>query len=307
MSVDPSLSPLEGDNRAQEGWSSFLHPSTASASTVSPNGGSDASPARLSTPSSSSPSSSAHGGSSVVKKARNTERSSPSSRVANLLTLTELRKAAWARIYSSGIHTGNATISTTSVPTWKQFDSLMIKRHRYIAVDPRDNRTLGWIACFHPYPHLSPFYDDVLPEPNTSGDGRTGRIAELQIMVAEAERGRGVGTFLVQALLASLIDHAGYSSVQASFFPENEPCQKLLERCGFQTVSMRKNALKMLDGPRKAEWRDLVTVEVKLPPLPRATPPLPGQPQQHEPSPSAPAVIDMTVDPNALFKRPRLD
>ena len=79
-----------------------------------------------------------------------------------MLTLTELRKAAWSRIYSSGIKNGDAAISTIRVPTWKQFDTLMIKRHRFIAVDPRDNRTLGWIACFHPYPQWSVLCDDDL-------------------------------------------------------------------------------------------------------------------------------------------------
>lgn len=222
-------------------------------------------------------------------------RSSASS-VANLLTLTELRKAAWARIYSSGLSTGDSAISTTRVPTWKQFDTLMIKRHRYIAVDPRDNRTLGWIACFDAFPHISTSYDEDQLDVG-SGDDREGRCAEVQVMVAEAERGRGVGTYLVKAVLASIEADRRFGTVQASFFPENKAAQNLFAKCGFKMVGTRKDAVKMLDGPKKGCWRDLLTVELKL-----STTPQPTQQRQ------SPGSIEgtTTIDPNAVLKRPRL-
>ncbi|EST04802.1 GNAT domain protein [Kalmanozyma brasiliensis GHG001] len=223
----------------------------------------------------------------------------PSS-IANLLTLTELRKAAWARIYASGLATGDAAISTTRVPSWKQFDTLMIKRHRYIAVDPKDNRTLGWIACSDPHPQISMFYDDDDSIEVAAEDERRSRCAELQVMVAEAERGRGVGMYLVNALLTSLETDRRFSTVQASFFPENVGARKLFIKCGFDSVSTRKNAVKMLDGPSKGSCRDLLTVDIKLTSA--------AQQSQQEPSSSsteAPASID-TIDPNAVLKRPRL-
>ena len=234
-------------------------------------------------------------------------RRSPSSNAANLLALTELRKAAWTRIYSSGISTGDAAISTTRLPTWKQFDTLMIRRHRYIAVDPRDNRTLGWIACFQAYPQWSDLYDDDLQLDDE--DGRQGRTAEIQVMVAEAERKRGIGSFLVNSVLTSLKADKSYSTVQASFFVENEAAHRLFERCGFDPVHTRRNAVRMIDGPNKGLYRDLILVEYKLPPI---QPPAP-QPQQEQQQPhldhcstELQPAIDTTIDPNAVFKRPRL-
>lgn len=232
------------------------------------------------------------------------ERKSPKASVANLLALTELRKAAWARIYSNGIKTGHATISTTLQPTWKQFDSLMIKRHRYIAVDPRDNRTLGWVACFDPFPQWSALYEDDRDfEPMETEDGRQGRTAEIQVMVAEAERNRGVGTFLVNSIMSSLHSDCRFSIVQASFFTDSEAACRLFAKCGFEVISTRSNAVKMLDGPKKGAWRDLVTVQTRLPPLEAPT----RRAHQSSSTPTPPAAIDMTIDPNAVHKRPRLD
>ncbi|KAJ1035863.1 hypothetical protein NDA13_000522 [Ustilago tritici] len=92
----------------------------------------------------------------------------------------------------------------------------------------------------YPYPQLEPFYseDEAVSDVGLAEeeDVRQGQVAELQVMVAETERGRGVGTFLVKAVLASLETDWRYSTVQASCFPENEACRKLLERCEFQCL-----------------------------------------------------------------------
>ncbi|KIS69666.1 uncharacterized protein UMAG_02198 [Mycosarcoma maydis] len=294
MSADSACQPTDiGDPE----WSAFLLPSTPGSAlattTPSPsNCNQDASPSALSTALLSS------------QQTRPRERSSPKPKVANLLTLTELRKAAWSRIYSSGIKNGDAAISTIRVPTWKQFDTLMIKRHRFIAVDPRDNRTLGWIACFHPYPQWSVLYDDDLDSTAIdSAHGRQGRPAEVQIMVAEGERERGVGTLLVKAVVASLRADSRYSTIQASFFAENDAARKLFERCEFELVCTRTGAVRMLDGPQKGAWRDLITVEYRFSSLEEQSP------QQYLPnSTRLPSNIDndAIVDPNAVLKRPRL-
>ncbi|CDW95046.1 hypothetical protein [Sporisorium scitamineum] len=190
------------------------------------------------------------------------------SNVFNLLTLTELRKAAWAHIYYRGIQAGDAAISTRRVPTWKEFDALMIRRHRYIAVDPRDNRTLGWVACFHPYPQWSHLYrDDELCSWKDPLNGRQGKIAEIQIMVAEAERRRGVGTFLLTSIVTSLEADSRYSVVQANLFEDDKVACRLFEKCRFEKVAKRTCAVRMLDGPRKGEWRHLITVEYELTPM----------------------------------------
>ncbi|GAC94494.1 acetyltransferase [Pseudozyma hubeiensis SY62] len=250
-----------------------------------------------------SPSSSAAERVSTSKQKQSEERKSPNASVANLLTLTELRKAAWARIYSDGIKTGDATISTTRQPTWKQFDSLMFKRHRYIAVDPRDNRTLGWVACFDPFPQWSALHeDDWDSEPMETEDGRQGRTAEIQVMVAEGERARGVGAILVNAVMSSLNSDSRFSVVQAGYFTDSAAAGRLFAKCGFQVVSTTSNAVKMLDGPKRGAWRNLVIVQARLPPLEHQT----KRPRQSSPTPTPPA-IDMTINPKAVHKRPRLD
>lgn len=287
MSTDDAS--LFGGEAGAHDWSGFLQPTTqAKPAMTSPSTNNPASPAGLSTPSPSPSSSSA----TTRSHSRNGAR-----RVANLLTLTELRKAAWARIYKSGISTGDAAISTILVPAWKQFDTLMVNRHRLIAVAPLDNSTLGWIACFDPLPQMSLYQ---LDDATTVGqDGRDGKTVEIQFMVAESARNRGVGTFLVKAVLDLLNQDTRYSKVQASFFPENEACRKVLEKCDFAFAGSRSNVVRMLDGPRKGEWRDLITYDLQLPPLQPAA-------VQH-PQEEISTAIDTTVDPNALFKRPRLD
>ena len=297
MSTDPASLSIDAEADGQD-WPSFVLPSNSSPGIPLAGTNSNAShSANLSISSPRSP---------LVAESKR-----KSTRVANLLALTELRKATWARIYASGLSTGDADITTSRVPTWKQFDAVMIKCHRFIAVDPRDNRTMGWIACFYPYPQLEPFYseDEAVFDVGLAEeeDVRQGRVVELQVMVAETERGRGVGTFLVKAVPASLETDWRYSTVQASCFPGNEAFRKLLERCEFQSVSTRSEEVKMIDGPRKGDWRDLVTFKFKLPPIPPSKrqeqqPPRPLQ--QEHPLWTAP-VINLTIDPNALFKRPR--
>lgn len=282
----------------EQDWSAFLrNPESASAPQTSSTTTSPCDRSQDGSPSASC--SGAGSGPSHI-----CQRPSPraSASVANLLALTELRKAAWARIYSSGIATGHAAISTSRAPTWKQFDALMIKRHRYIAVDPRDNRTLGWAACFHPCPPWSQLYDDDQDGGlSDSDDGRRGRIAEVQVMVAEAERNRGVGSFLVKAIVASLDADSRYSTVQACFFADHHGARKLFERCRFEAVGTRSKAAKMLDGPQRGVWRDLVTVEYRLPPLRQ-------QPSQQLQSISTDTCFNETVvDPNSVLKRPRLE
>lgn len=288
MSTDPSL-PFDNAGDGQD-WSGSNLASSSHLAAASPAGMINDSPIDPS---------------AVTSTNKNGGQQKSRSRVANVLTLTELRKAAWTRIYSSGLTTGDAAISTKRVPTWKDFDTLMIKRHRHIAVDPRDNRTLGWIACFEPFPLLSCFHADTAESPSeNSADNREGRVAEIQIMVAEVERNRGVGKVLVEAILRSLEADRRYSTVQASFFPENEACRKLFERCGFQVAGTRSNVTKMLDGPRKGAWRDMTTVELKMP---SSNTPTAHQQHKTERAIASPAAIDMTIDPNATLKRPRLD
>lgn len=232
------------------------------------------------------------------------------SHIARILTLTEVRKAVWARIYRQGNQTGHASLSVESVPSWKQFDALMVKRHRFIAADPKDNRTLGWVTCFRPFPLLS-LTSSPADDAETTFDGiRGGDILELLVYVATEERGKGVGSILVRTMLESVETDIRFSTVQASFFPENSAAEALFTRAGFAHVGTRTNIGRMQDGSSKGQWRDLVTVSKRLSDW--------SQADTHVfdrldslvslPIPDFDNTLpNTTVDPHKLLKRPRVD
>jgi len=65
-------------------------------------------------------------------------------------------------------------------------------------------------------------------------------IPELTIAVDAASRGRGVGTQLLEALVAHAGD-AGYRALSLSVHPHN-PARRLYERLGFVQVDVRDGA-----------------------------------------------------------------
>ncbi|PWY97651.1 LOW QUALITY PROTEIN: hypothetical protein BCV70DRAFT_221462 [Testicularia cyperi] len=226
--------------------------------------------------------------------------------IARILTLTE---AVWARIYRDGVATGNAGLTVESIPSWKDFDALMLKRHRFIAADPKDNRTLGWVSCFRPFPSLSLLCQDAEQELDGT---RGGDVLELVLFVAAEERGKGVGNILLKTIIESIETDIRCSTVQASFFPENTPAKALFASNGFHPVATRTAIGRMQDGPTKGQWRDLIIMEKKIPDWTQsdhqcATTAL-DQTSTHalEPAETMFAnLMDSTVDPNHLFKRPR--
>ncbi|MEO2107917.1 MAG: metalloregulator ArsR/SmtB family transcription factor [Actinomycetota bacterium] len=80
-------------------------------------------------------------------------------------------------------------------------------------------------------------------------------VAETQIYVAEAFRGRRVGVALIDALVRGA-DAAGLWTLQAVVFPENRASLRLHRSAGFRTVGVR-DRIAQLDG----EWRDTVLME----------------------------------------------
>ncbi|EPQ32084.1 uncharacterized protein PFL1_00282 [Pseudozyma flocculosa PF-1] len=246
----------------------------------------------------------------------------------NILTLTEIRSATWSRIYAQGLATGNAALTTTTPPSWQQFDSSMLRPYRYIAVHYRYNSAAGWIATFAPFPALSlglgldrPLNSrasPVLPPSPSSAlaEDIAGGVLEFLVFVAEDERGKGIATQLVQALLDALKLDARWSTLQATVFPENEAAIRLLLRHDFVQVGMRRRVGRMVDGPERGRWRDILIFEMRLSSPPPASfrkggstlgeedarhglgPPQAASPRTHD--------VPDTVEPSALMKRPRL-
>ena len=139
-----------------------------------------------------------------------------------------------SRIYAEGIDTGNATFET-DVPAWERWDAAHPSL-RLVAVD--DGCVVGWAA-------LSPY----------SGRHCYRGVGEESVYVSAAARGNGVGRVLLEALIERA-DEAGYWTLLAGVFPENEASLALHTACGFRVVG-RHEAL----GEREGVWRDVLLLE----------------------------------------------
>ena len=138
-------------------------------------------------------------------------------------------------IYEQGIATGQATFETDA-PSWQEWDANHLLDLRLVAEE--DGEVIGWAA-------LSP----VSRRPCYAG------VAEGSVYVAEEARGRGVGTALLERLLADA-DDAGFWTIQTSIFPENVASIALHTRCGFRVVGTRERIARLAGA-----WRDTVLLE----------------------------------------------
>jgi L-amino acid N-acyltransferase YncA/predicted O-methyltransferase YrrM len=138
-------------------------------------------------------------------------------------------------IYEAGIATGNATFETVP-PDWDEWDRRHLDRHRIVATD--DGTVVGWAA-------LSPVSDRCADA----------GVAEDSVYVADAQRGRGIGASLLDALVHSA-ERDGYWTIQTGIMTENTASLALHERLGFRVVG-RRERLGQLDGT----WRDVYLLE----------------------------------------------
>jgi L-amino acid N-acyltransferase YncA len=139
------------------------------------------------------------------------------------------------RIYAAGIATGDATFETEP-PTWEAFDAGRLAAHRLVA--ERDGKVVGWAAV-----------SGVSERCVYAG------VVEHSVYVDPAHAGQGVGTALLQALIAST-EAAGIWTIQTGIFPENTASLALHERCGFRVVGVYRR-----HGKLEGAWRDCVIVE----------------------------------------------
>jgi len=158
-----------------------------------------------------------------------------------LMAETEFRSllaADWPRvreIYAEGIATGDATFESEP-PSWEEWEAKHIGSCRIVA--EQGGRVLGWAA-------LWPASDRCV----------YGGVAEVSVYVGSEARGRGLGTALLQALVAES-EKAGYWTLQAGIFPENEASVRIHQKCGFRVLGKRKRLGKMGDT-----WRDVLLME----------------------------------------------
>jgi phosphinothricin acetyltransferase len=154
------------------------------------------------------------------------------------MQIRDLRPEDWpdvARIFEEGIASGNATFEVAS-PSWEGWDSAHLADHRLVVT--LDGEVVGWAA-------LSAVSDRAC----YSG------VAEHSIYIAERVRGLGFGRQLLAALIASS-EAAGFWTLQAGIFPENEASIALHTSLGFRVVGVRQRL-----GRADRGWRDVVLLE----------------------------------------------
>lgn len=129
-----------------------------------------------------------------------------------------LRQDDWPAveaIFREGIDGGHATFESAP-PTWEEFDAGKRPELRLVAVDATD--VLGWAAA-----------SSVSTRPVYAG------VVEHSVYVADAARGRGVGSALLTALIAAAEQH-GVWTIQSGIFPENTASLRLHTKHGFRVV-----------------------------------------------------------------------
>ena len=151
--------------------------------------------------------------------------------------IRDLRPDDWSvvcAIYEDGIRGGDATFETEP-PSWERWDAAHPELR---LVAERDGAVVGWAA-------LAPVSDRCCYE----------GVGEVSVYVAEAARGSGVGRTLLEALVERS-ERAGYWTLNAGVFPENEASIRLHAACGFRAVGVRERL-----GRLRGEWRDVVLLE----------------------------------------------
>jgi len=159
-----------------------------------------------------------------------------------MLEIRPLLPADWPAveaIWAEGIDTRNATFEVET-PSWDSFDATRHRALRLVAA--RDGTIVGWAA-------LAP----VSSRPCYAG------VAESSVYVTAGARGHGVGSALMEALVAAA-DAGGIWTIQTSIFPENAASLALHERVGFRLVG-RRERIAQLDGV----WRDTLFLERRSP------------------------------------------
>ncbi len=139
------------------------------------------------------------------------------------------------RIYLEGIDTGNATFQQEA-PSWTEWNETHITTCRLVARSA--SAVLGWAA-------LSP----------TSGRCVYGGVAEVSIYVSQINRGKGIGSRLLNALIEES-EQNGFWTLQAGIFPENSASLKLHKAFRFRAVGRRERIGKM-----NGMWRDIILLE----------------------------------------------
>jgi len=140
-------------------------------------------------------------------------------------------------IYQAGLDGGQASFEIRA-PEWAQFDAAKLPGHRHVAADGATGLVLGWVAV------SAVSYRRVYAG-----------VVEHSVYVHPGQHGRGIGSALLAALIAST-EAAGIWTIQSSIFPENGASFRLHQRAGFRVVGTRERVAR-----HHGRWRDTVILE----------------------------------------------
>lgn len=154
------------------------------------------------------------------------------------MTIRTVQPADWPSlvlIYQQGIDTGHATFETQAPPPDEMATKYLLAPQ---LVAERDGAIVG-------YALLSA----------VSGRCVYGGVAEVSLYVRATERGQGIGSQLLNRLIADS-EVLGFWTLQAGIFPENTASVALHHQHGFRTVGYREKL-----GQQHGIWRDVLLLE----------------------------------------------
>jgi L-amino acid N-acyltransferase YncA len=137
-------------------------------------------------------------------------------------------------IYEDGIRSGDATFETEP-PSSEAWNAAHPELRLVVE---QDGEVVGWAA-------LSP----------ASPRGCYRGVGEVSVYVAENVRGTGRGRSLLERLVERS-EQAGFWTLTAGVFPENEASLRLHKACGFREVGVRERL-----GESGGAWRDVILLE----------------------------------------------
>ena len=145
------------------------------------------------------------------------------------------------QIYQKGIDTGQATFEHSPPPSWKEWNKKFLPALSLVCLD--DGQLVGWAAISR-----------VSERAVYLG------LGELSLYIDPEQQERGAGKLLMERVIQES-EGAGFWTLQASIFPENQPSLELHRKFGFRLVGERQKIGKMGFGPRAGEWRDTLLLE----------------------------------------------
>lgn len=155
------------------------------------------------------------------------------------ITIETLTAEDWPEaraIFEEGIASGISSLEQNA-PNWEDFDRNHLTICRLAGYI--DQNLAGW-AALTPVSHRSAYAG----------------VAEVSVYVSARYHNKGVGSFLMDKLIACSEDN-GIWTLQSTIFPENKPSIGLHKKFGFRLVGYREKIAKNREGM----WQDTILME----------------------------------------------